>query len=111
MERTPEQIAKTEALFRNVNEEIKDASDRFDADVGEFICECGDPTCTEHIELPLDTYDTVRTDPTRFVVRPGHVKGPVERIVKREGDHAVIEKVDRIVSNIARRLNPRPETT
>ena len=30
MERTPEQIAKTEALFRNVNEEIRDASGRFE---------------------------------------------------------------------------------
>jgi len=111
MERTPEQIAKTESLFRNVNEEIKDAADRFDADVGAFICECGDPTCTEHIELPLDAYDKVRKDPAQFVVRPGHVKGPVERIVKRERNHAVIEKIDSIVSRVARRLNPRPETT
>lgn len=111
MERTPEQIAKTESLFRSVNEEIKEASDRFDADVGEFICECGDPTCTEHIQLRLDAYDRVREDPAQFVVRPGHVKGPVERIVKRERDHAVIEKVDSIVGRIARHLNPRPETT
>jgi hypothetical protein len=111
VERTPEQIGQTESLFRNVNEEIKEAADRFDADIGEFICECGDPTCTEHIELPLEKYERVRRDPTRFVVRPGHVKGPVERIVQRESNHAVIEKVDRIVSRIARRLNPRPETT
>jgi hypothetical protein len=111
MERTREQIANTESLFRNVNEEIKGAADRFDAEVGEFICECGDPTCTEHIELPLAAYDRVREDPTQFVVRPGHVKGPVERIVKRERNHAVIEKIDRIVARIARRLNPRPETT
>jgi len=54
MERTPEQIAKTEALFRNVNEEIRDASGRFAADVGEFVCECGDPTCTEHVEMQLE---------------------------------------------------------
>ena len=111
MERTAEQIAKTEALFRNVNEEIKEAADRFDADVGEFICECGDPTCTEHIQLPVDEYDKVRKDPVQFVVRPGHVKGPVERIVKRERNHSVIEKIDGIVARIARRMNPRPETT
>jgi hypothetical protein len=110
MERTPEQIAKTEALFRNVNEEISDASERFDADVGEFVCECGDPTCTEHVEVPLTEYEDVRQHATRFVVRPGHVKGPVEQIVERKRRYTVVEKVDRVVAAIAKRLNPRPET-
>ncbi len=111
MKRTRERIAKTEALFRNVNEEIKDAADRFDADSGAFICECGDPACTQHIELPLEEYEGVRRDATHFVVRPGHVKGPVERVVTRHHRYSVIEKVDRVVARIAKRLNPRPETT
>jgi hypothetical protein len=111
VERTPEQIARTEALFRNVNEEIRDASGRFNAEVGEFVCECGDPTCTEHVEVPLVEYEDVRSDPTRFVVRPGHVMGPVERVVARNHRYTVIEKVDRVVSAIVKRLNPRPETT
>jgi hypothetical protein len=41
-----ERIAKTEALFRNVNERIAEASERFDngeADEGAFLCECADP--------------------------------------------------------------------
>lgn len=111
MERTPDQIARTEALFRNVNEEIKEASDRFAADVGEFVCECGDPTCTQHVEVPLEEYEDVRQDPTRFLVLPGHVKGPVERVVERNRRYSVIQKVDRAVAAIVRRLNPRPETT
>jgi hypothetical protein len=111
MERTPEQIAKTEALFRNVNEEISDASGRFDADVGEFVCECGDPTCTEHVEVPLEHYEAVRSHPARFLVRPGHVKGPIEQVVERNHRYAVIEKVDRVITTIVKRLNPRPETT
>jgi hypothetical protein len=110
MERTPEQIANTEALFRNVNEEIRDASGRFEVDVGEFVCECGDPTCTDHVEVPLDEYEGVRRHATRFVVRPGHVKGPVERVVERNRRYTVVEKVDRIVASIAKRLNPRTET-
>ena len=111
MERTPEQIARTEALFRNVNEEIKEASDRFEAEVGEFVCECGDPTCTQHVEVPLEAYEDVRQEPTRFLVLPGHVKGPVERVVARNHRYSVIEKVDRAVATIVKRLNPRPETT
>jgi hypothetical protein len=111
MERTPEQIARTEALFRNVNEEIRDASGRFEAEVGEFVCECSDPTCTEHVEVPLEEYEEVRSDPTRFLVRPGHVKGPIERVVSRNHRYTVIEKVDRVIATIVKRLNPRPETT
>jgi hypothetical protein len=111
VKRTRERIAKTEALFRNVNEEIKGAAARFESNVGEFICECGDPTCTEHIQLPLTEYEAVRRHATRFVVRPGHVKGPLERVVSRGRAHAVIEKVDSLVAKIVKRLNPRPETT
>jgi hypothetical protein len=107
MERTPEQIARTEALFRNVNEEIKDASGRFEAEVGEFVCECGDPTCTEHVEVPLEEYDDVRRHSTRFVVQHGHVTGRVERIVQRNHRYTVVEKVDRVVAAIVKRLDPR----
>ena len=110
MKRSRERIGKTEALFRNVNEEIRDAAERFDADVGEFICECGDPACTQHVRVPLEEYEDVRRHSTRFVVRPGHVKGPLERIVSRNRRYSVIEKVDGVVAAVVKRLNPRPET-
>ena len=111
MERDRERIAKTEALFRSVNEGIKEASDRFDSPTAEFVCECGDPSCTERIEVPLDEYEQVREEPTHFVVQPGHVMGPVETVVERERRYAVIEKLDRVVARIARQLNPRPDPT
>jgi hypothetical protein len=111
MNRTRERIAKTEALFRNVNEGIREASDRLESELADFICECGDSTCTEHIRVPLEEYEHVRGNATRFVVRPGHVKGPIERVVERRHNYAVIEKLDRVVARIARRLNPRPEAT
>jgi hypothetical protein len=111
VKQTRERIAKTEALFRNVNEGIREASDRLDAEVGEFICECGDSTCTEHVLVPLDEYERIRKHATRFVVRPGHVKGPIERVVEQERHYSVIEKLDRVVARIARRLNPRTEAT
>jgi hypothetical protein len=109
--RTRERIAKTEALFRNVNEGIREASHRLDSELADFICECGDSTCTEHIRVPLAEYERVRKHATRFVVRPGHVKGPVERVVEQGRHYTVIEKLDRVVARIASRLNPRPETT
>jgi hypothetical protein len=109
--RTRERIAKTEALFRNVNEGIREASARLESEVADFVCECGDPACTDHIRVPLDEYERVREHATRFVVQPGHVKGPIERVVGRGRNYAVIEKLDRVVARVARRLNPRPETT
>ena len=111
VKRTRERIAKTEALFRNVNEEIRNTSSRFGSEIAEFVCECGDPTCTEHISVPLAEYEEVREDATRFVVQPGHVKGPIERVVKRRRGYAVIEKLDRVLQRVVRRLNPRPETS
>lgn len=107
MKRTRERIAKTESLFRNVNEGIKDASGRLDTDEARFVCECGDPACTERIEVPLDEYESVRDHATRFVVSPGHVKGPIEKVIRRRKGYSVIEKIDRAVARIARRLNPR----
>lgn len=111
MKRTRERIAKTEALFRNVNEGILEASARLEAEETEFICECGDSTCTEHVRVSLEEYERVREHATRFVVRPGHVKGPIERVVEQEPHYTVIEKLDTVIARIARRLNPRPEAT
>jgi DNA-directed RNA polymerase specialized sigma subunit len=106
-----ERIAKTEALFRNVNEGIAEASSGlFDSQEAEFLCECGDAECAEKVEVSLEEYEKVRAHATHFVVRPGHVKGPLEKIVHRRHGYSVIEKVDRLVASIARRLNPRAET-
>ena len=105
-----ERIAKTEALFRNVNEGIAEASERLESDEGHFICECGDPSCTKRIELPINEYHRVRDDATKFVVEPGHEKDDLEQVVARRRGYSVIRKVDRVMTAIVRRLNPRPKT-
>jgi hypothetical protein len=110
MSKQKERIAKTEALFRNVNEGIAEASERLEAEDGHFICECGDPSCTHRIEVPVAEYERVRGDATQFVVEPGHVQEDGERVVETRRRYAVIRKVDRAMAAIARRLNPRPKT-
>ena len=101
------EIAKTEAVFRNVNEGIAEASERLDFEEGAFLCECGDPECTNRIDVPLEEYEQVREHPTRFLVRQGHVKPEVEEVVKRRVRYAIVDKVDRVAARIVRRLNPR----
>jgi hypothetical protein len=101
------QIAKTEALFRDVNERIAETSERFDSDEAYFMCECGDPACAERLEVPLTEYEEVRQDPTTFVLNPDHVIPDVETVIRRRGRYAVVRKFDVVVSRMVRKLDPR----
>jgi hypothetical protein len=100
-------IARTESLFRDVNERIAETSERFDADEAEFMCECGDPGCAERLEVPLADYENVRSDATTFLLNPEHVEPDVEKIVRERDGYAVVRKVDTIVARVVRQLNPR----
>jgi hypothetical protein len=102
-------IAKTEALFRDVNERIAETSGRFDADDAEFMCECADATCAERLQVPLEEYEQVREEPTTFVLNPEHVQPDVEQVVKRRRGYAIVEKVDSVVARIVRQLDPRAQ--
>jgi hypothetical protein len=101
-------IAKTEALFRDVNERIAETSERFDSDEAEFMCECGDPGCAERLEVSLEEYEDVRSDATTFLLNPEHIEPDVEKIVRERAGYAIVRKVDEAVARVVRRLNPRP---
>jgi hypothetical protein len=94
---TSERVGKNEALFREVNERIRDVSERvvaFDGDATlEFVCECSEESCSEAVELTLAEYESVRSDPTHFLVAPGHVwQLETERAVRENESYAVVEK-------------------
>jgi hypothetical protein len=109
MDEREDRIAKTESLFRDVNERIAETSERFDAEEAEFMCECADPGCAERLEVPLDEYEEVRDNPTTFLLNPEHVKPEVEQVVSRRRGYAIVQKVDRGVARVVRRLDPRAE--
>ena len=100
-------IATTEALFREVNERIAESAERFDAHETEFVCECGDPSCSHRLQADLAEYERVRADPTRFLLVPGHDDERVERVVAVRRGYAIVEKVHAAVAATARRLDPR----
>ena len=101
-------IARTEALFRNVNERIAESAVRFLASTTEFVCECSDQACTDRVEATLDEYEEVRAEPTHFLLRPGHEDTRMERVVERRGTrHAVVQKINDLVARSVRRLDPR----
>jgi hypothetical protein len=102
-----EQMARTESAFREVNEAIATTAARFDAEETDFVCECADPACAHRLNADLDDYEEVRSEPTRFLLAPGHEEPAIERIVERTGKYNVVEKFGPVVTQIARQLDPR----
>lgn len=100
-------IARTESVFREVNEAIAKTAERFEADEAEFVCECADPSCAHRLEADLADYEEVREHATHFLLAPGHEVPRVERVIRGNGEYAVVEKVERTVASIARQMNPR----
>lgn len=111
MGREAERIAETEALFRDVNEQIAETAERFDVTTADFYCECADVECHERVEVPLDDYEEVRSESTHFIISPGHENERVERVLARRGRYAVVDKVHRVVAAIVARLDPRAHET
>ena len=99
--------ARTEALFRDVNERIAESAQRFAADSTQFVCECADPNCVHRLEATLDEYEEVRADGVTFMLADGHEHRDIERVVRRKGRFNVVEKVQSTVRETVRRLNPR----
>src|SRR5947208_16466802 len=75
-----ERIARTESLFRGVNERIATSARRFGGDDASFVCECDDPQCTDRVRVTLAEYEEVRADGASFLVAPGHENREVEEV-------------------------------
>ena len=104
------QIARTESLFRDVNERIAETAQRFESAEVSLVCECADPACTHRVTVSVDEYEEVRSEPTHFLTVPGHGLGaPLERVVEARGGHHVIEKIERVLREHVIRLDPRAE--
>ena len=86
---TRKRLEHNEAVFRAINEEIDEARN---GHAHEYLCECADTSCSETIRLSHEEYRTVRGDPKRFVLVPGHEVAELEDVVRREADHLVVEK-------------------
>ena len=105
MDARAERIGKNEALFREVNERIKEIT-AYDGDA-EFLCECGDDACTRPIRLTIEEYEQVRANPTHFAIVPGHEVLDVERVVAQNERYAVVEKLHGEASRLASQTDPR----
>jgi hypothetical protein len=90
-------LAKNQALYRKVNEQLEALNEAFEDSVGiggEWVCECADPACTMPIAARLYEYEAVRLNPRTFIVAPGHVYPEVERVVDGNERFLIVEKYE-----------------
>jgi len=101
--------AKTESLYREVNERIHEVNaQRGLRDLPEgLICGCARRECTELVTMNAAEYVGLRGHSTWFVIAPSieHFFPEVERIVAKNGHYWVVEKHDG-ATRIAERLEP-----
>jgi len=102
--------AKTQALFREVNERLESLNDSSTVALprGSFICECAQETCAEQIELSLEEYEAVRAGPTTFAVAPAeeHFFPDVEDVAAKHDRYWVVAKTGAAAA-VAEKLDPR----
>jgi hypothetical protein len=84
-----DRIVQTELFFRAINEEIA-RNDGHSPVV--FLCECGNPACTEALELSTDALLRLHDENGLFVVLPGHEIPDVETVVDRHNGYLIVRK-------------------
>ena len=106
-----ERIARNEAAFRRVNEEI-DALNATGARQSEFpiVCECGSGECAEVFDVEADLYHAVRAGAHRFLLKRGHEAPDVEFVVEEHGDFNVVQKKAGEPQRIAEESDDRAAT-
>jgi hypothetical protein len=102
-------IGLNEAAFRAANERIEEMNLALGQVSEEImvVCECGNPECLEQIALSLREYEEIRSDPTHFVVVPGHGEPSVDTVVSDQEGYSVVRKDDPDAREVVERTDPR----
>src|SRR4051794_2945116 len=111
MEERERRIGRNEALFREVNERIEQISEALQVGPEELriLCEGGDESCVEQVEVSIPEYERVRSRSTWFFVRPGHEHADVEEVVEKQEAYHVVRKREGPAAAQARELDPRDD--
>ena len=101
--------ARNEALFRNLNEEIKDVEIGKGADASDpidFVCECSSAECMKVVSVSPEEYEAVREGGSTFIVAPGHEEPEIEDVIVGHSGYSVVEKRGDAAA-VAEETNPR----
>jgi hypothetical protein len=100
-------LAKNEALFRAVNDQVEKLSQHASgSELTRYVCECPDLGCGSHVELSRREYIGLRENRTHFVVLPDHVFPELETIVDDRGHYVIVEKFG-VAGEVAAALGAR----
>lgn len=102
-------VGLNEAIFRQVNEQIRSLNRDFEPQDGRMsvICECGDGECAERLEIRTQEYERVRADGRRYVIAAGHEIPDVERVVRQGNGYSIVQKTDVEAAELSEELDPR----
>ena len=97
-----------EILRRSRNEWIEQTADSFGANHVEeaYVCECGDPQCSDNISLTRVEYEAVRSEGSHFVVAIDHENPEMERIIVENKRFTVVQKM-MAAGRQSQQANPR----
>lgn len=102
--------ARTQSLFRDVNERVLEINDAFSIalTLGDWICECADQSCSDRISMSQEEYEVLRANPRRFAVAPSneHVVDEIEDVVERNDCYWVVQKRG-TAGELAAEVDPR----
>ena len=86
--------AQNELVFRTVNEQIVEMTDRFREQLAEIdiVCECADTSCVGTIRINGAVFAKIERADGRFLVLPGHEDETVEQVVERAETYLVVMK-------------------
>jgi len=109
MDERERRIGLNEALFREVNERLKDLNETFGAVTNrvELVCECAERGCAERLTLSVREYEDLRAEPDRFVIAPGHAVPDVEEVVATGEGWEIVHKEPGDPAKLARATDPR----
>lgn len=103
-------LAANQALFRSINERIAEESvppgewEGRAVELFEFLCECSDETCDARVGLSPAEYENLRSEPTQFVVVPGHERADIEVVVEENERFVIVRK--EVEEDLLRRTDP-----
>jgi hypothetical protein len=103
-------VASNQSIFREVNERLeklnRDLSEIITT--GDFVCECADTDCLERVGLTIAEYERLRSIPTRFAVRHGHIVQEAQHVVEQHIGYTVVETFG-AAADYAESANPRTD--
>lgn len=84
---------RNQQLFRAVNERIHEAGADFDISPPhefDFVCECGEASCTEMLRIRLGEYEQIPRTGPHFIVKPGHEQAD-QSVLLRTVEYVLVE--------------------